>query len=66
MKKIKIINQAEKLSEISDILKAKQIDLNILCRLWKNDLGPWRKFFYYFLDKISKASNVTSSRRQEF
>lgn len=64
--KIKIINQAEKLSEISDILKASR-DLNILHRLWKNDLGPvakehreelWRRF--------QKASQVIHNRRQEF
>ena len=40
--KIKIIDQAEKLSEIPDILKASR-DLNILHMLWKNDLGPVAK-----------------------
>ena len=40
--KIKIIEQAEKLSEIPDVLKASR-DLNTLHRLWKNDLGPVAK-----------------------
>ena len=40
--KIKIIEQAETLSEIPDVLKASR-DLNTLHRLWKNDLGPVAK-----------------------
>ena len=64
--KIKIINQAEKLSEISDILKASR-DLNILHRLWKNDLGPVAKEHREELwTRFQKASNVIHNRRQEF
>ena len=64
--KIKIINQAEKLSEISDILKASR-DLNILHRLWKNDLGPVAKEHREELwTRFQKASQVIHNRRQEF
>jgi hypothetical protein len=64
--KIKIINQAEKLSEISDILKASR-DLNILHRLWKNDLGPVAKEHREELwTRFQKASHVIHNRRQEF
>ena len=64
--KIKIINQAEKLSEISDIIKASR-DLNILHRLWKNDLGPVAKEHREELwTRFQKASHVIHNRRQEF
>ncbi len=64
--KIKIIKQAEKLSEISDILKASR-DLNILHRLWKNDLGPVAKEHREELwARFQKASHVIHNRRQEF
>ena len=64
--KIKIIEEAESLSKIGDILKASR-DLNTLHRLWKNDLGPvgkehgdelWKRF--------QEAGNIIHSRRQEF
>ena len=64
--KIKIIEEAEKLSKIEDVLKASR-DLNTLHRLWKNDLGPvgkehgdelWKRF--------QEASHIIHSRRQEF
>jgi len=64
--KIKIIEEAESLSKIGDILKASR-DLNTLHRLWKNDLGPvgkehgdelWKRF--------QEASHIIHSRRQEF
>ena len=64
--KIKIIEQAEKLSEISDVLKASR-DLNILHRLWKNDLGPVAKEHREGLWKrFQKASHTIHNRRQEF
>jgi hypothetical protein len=64
--KIKIIEEAESLSKIGDVLKASR-DLNTLHRLWKNDLGPvgkehgdelWKRF--------QEASHIIHSRRQEF
>ena len=62
----KIIEQAEKLSEISDVLKASR-DLNILHRLWKNDLGPVAKELREELWKrFQKASHTIHNRRQEF
>jgi hypothetical protein len=64
--KIKIIDQAEKLSEIPDILKASR-DLNILHRLWKNDLGPVAKEYREELwMRFQKASHTIHNRRQEF
>jgi len=64
--KIKIINQAEKLSEISDILKASR-DLNTLHKLWKNDLGPVAKEHREELwTRFQKASHVIHIKRQEF
>ena len=64
--KIKIIEQAEALVKVSDILKAVR-DLNTLHRLWKNDLGPvapenrevlWKRF--------QDASKIIHSKRQDF
>ena len=64
--KIKIIEQAEALAKVSDILKAGR-DLNTLHRLWKNDLGPvapenreilWKRF--------QDASKIIHSKRQDF
>ena len=64
--KIKIIDQAEKLSEIPDILKASR-DLNILHRLWKNDLGPVAKEHREELwTRFQEASHIIHNRRQEF
>ena len=64
--KIKIIEQAEALVKVLDILKAGR-DLNTLHRLWKNDLGPvapenreilWKRF--------QDASKIIHSKRQDF
>ena len=64
--KIKIIEQAEKLSEIPDVLKASR-DLNMLHRLWKNDLGPVAKEHRDELwARFQKASNTIHNRRQDF
>ena len=64
--KIKIIEQAEKLSTIPDVLKASR-DLNTLHRLWKNDLGPVAKEHREELwTRFQSASQIIHSRRQEF
>ena len=64
--KIKIIEQAEKLSTIPDIIKASR-DLNTLHRLWKNDLGPVAKEHREELwTRFQAASQVIHNRRQQF
>lgn len=64
--KIKIIEQAETLSKIPDVLKASR-DLNTLHRLWKNDLGPVAKEHREELwIRFQAASQVIHARRQEF
>jgi len=64
--KIKIIEQAEGLVKIVDILKAGR-DLNVLHRLWKKELGPvapenrealWKRF--------QEASKLIHEKRQDF
>ena len=64
--KIKIIEQAESLSKIPDVLKASR-DLNTLHRLWKNDLGPVAKEHREELwERFQAASQIIHARRQEF
>lgn len=64
--KIKIIEQAETLSKIPDVLKASR-DLNTLHRLWKNDLGPVAKEHREELwARFQAASQIIHARRQEF
>lgn len=64
--KIKIIEQAEALSKIPDVLKASR-DLNTLHRLWKNDLGPVAKEHREELwARFQAASQIIHARRQEF
>jgi len=64
--KIKIIEQAEALSEIPDVLKASR-DLNTLHRLWKNDLGPVAKEHREELwTRFQAASQIIHAKRQEF
>ena len=64
--KVKIIERAEQLDKINDIVKASR-DLNDLHRLWKNELGPvsrehsddlWKRF--------QEASQKIHSKRQNF
>lgn len=64
--KIKIIERAESIVKSNDIIKAGR-DLNILHRLWKNELGPvapeeretlWKRF--------QDASKIIHSKRQDF
>ncbi len=63
--KIKIIEQAESLSKIPDILKASR-DLNTLHRLWKNDLGPVAKEHREELwARFQAASQIIHTKRQE-
>ena len=64
--KVKIIEQAETLSKIPDVLKASR-DLNNLHRLWKDDLGPVAKEHREELwIRFQAASQIIHSRRQEF
>lgn len=64
--KIKIIEQAESLAKIPDVLKASR-DLNTLHRLWKNDLGPVAKEHRDELwARFQAASQIIHNRRQEF
>ena len=64
--KVKIIEQAEILSKIRDVLKASR-DLNNLHRLWKDDLGPVAKEHREELwIRFQAASQIIHSRRQEF
>ena len=64
--KIKIIEQAEALSEIPDVLKASR-DLNTLHRLWKNDLGPVAKEHREELwARFQAASQIVHTKRQHF
>ena len=64
--KIKIIEEAETLSKINDVIKASR-DLNTLHRLWKNDLGPvGREHGDELWKRFQEASNIIHSRRQEF
>ncbi|MBL6666815.1 MAG: DUF349 domain-containing protein, partial [Flavobacteriaceae bacterium] len=64
--KIKIIEQAESLSKIPDVLKASR-DLNTLHRLWKNELGPVAKEHREELwERFQAASQIIHARRQEF
>jgi len=64
--KVKIIEQAEALSKITDVLKASR-DLNTLHRLWKNDLGPVAKEHREELwSRFQAASQIIHNKRQEF
>lgn len=64
--KIKIIEQAESLSKITDVLKASR-DLNTLHRLWKNDLGPVAKEHREELwARFQATSQIIHAKRQEF
>lgn len=64
--KIKIIVQAEALQHIPDILKASH-ELNILHKLWKNDLGPVAKEHSEDLWKrFQEASRVIQSKRHAY
>ena len=64
--KLKIIERAEKLDEVDDIIKASR-DLNDLHRLWKNELGPVaREFSDDLWARFQAASNKIHAKRQDF
>ena len=64
--KLKIIERAEKLDEIDDIIKASR-DLNDLHRLWKNELGPVaREHSDDLWSRFQTASHKIHSKRQDF
>ena len=64
--KLKIIERAEKLDEIDNIIKASR-DLNDLHRLWKNELGPVaREFRDNLWSRFQAASHKIHLKRQDF
>ena len=64
--KLKIIEQAEVLQQIPDIVKASR-DLNTLHQLWKNDLGPVAKEHSEALwNRFQEASRIIQSKRQAY
>ena len=63
--KIKIIKQAEALDKVKNTMQASR-DLNILHKLWKNELGPVSKEFREELwTRFQKASNKIHAKRQK-
>jgi len=63
--KIKLIEKAEALDKIKNVMQASR-DLNILHRLWKNELGPVSKEYREVLwSRFQKASNKIHAKRQE-
>ncbi|HJN78505.1 MAG TPA: DUF349 domain-containing protein, partial [Flavobacteriaceae bacterium] len=63
--KLKLIKQAEALDKVKNTMQASR-DLNILHRLWKNELGPVSKEFREELwTKFQKASNKIHAKRQK-
>ena len=64
--KLKIIERAEQLDKIDDIIKASR-DLNDLHRLWKNELGPVsREFSDDLWSRFQAASQKIHLKRQNF
>ena len=64
--KLKIIEQAEILQEVGDVLRASR-DLNTLHQLWKNDLGPVAKEHRDVLwARFQEASKVIQVKRQAY
>ena len=64
--KLKIIEKAEKLKNLSDIVRASR-DLNTLHQLWKNDLGPVAKEHREALwNRFQEATKIIQSKRQEY
>jgi len=62
--KLKIIERAEQLDKIDDIIKASR-DLNDLHRLWKNELGPVsREFSDDLWSRFQAASQKIHLKRQ--
>ena len=64
--KLKIIERAEQLDKVDDIIKASR-DLNDLHRLWKNELGPVsREFSDDLWSRFQAASHKIHLKRQNF
>ena len=64
--KLKIIEEAEALQQVPDIVRASR-DLNTLHQLWKNDLGPVAKEHSEDLwNRFQEASRVIQSKRQTY
>ena len=64
--KLKIIEQAEALQQVPDIVRASR-DLNTLHQLWKNDLGPVAKEHSEDLwNRFQEASKVIQVKRQAY
>ena len=64
--KLKIIERAEQLDKVEDIIKASR-DLNDLHRLWKNELGPVaREHSNDLWSRFQTASHKIHSKRQDF
>ena len=64
--KLKLIERAENLVNIDDIIKASR-DLNDLHRLWKNELGPVaREHSDDLWSRFQAASHKIHSKRQDF
>ena len=64
--KLKIIERAEQLDKVDDIIKASR-DLNDLHRLWKNELGPVsREFSDDLWSRFQAASQKIHLKRQNF
>ena len=64
--KLKIIERAEQLDKVSDIIKASR-DLNDLHRLWKNELGPVsREHSDDLWARFQAASQKIHLKRQKF
>ena len=64
--KLKIIEQAEALQELGDVVRASR-DLNTLHQLWKNDLGPVAKEHRDVLwTRFQEASKVIQTKRQAY
>jgi hypothetical protein len=64
--KLKIIERAEQLDKVEDIIKASR-DLNDLHRLWKNELGPVsREFSDDLWSRFQAASQKIHLKRQNF
>jgi hypothetical protein len=64
--KLKIIEKAEALKELPDVMRASR-DLNTLHQLWKNDLGPVAKEHREALwQRFQDATKFIQSRRQEY
>jgi hypothetical protein len=64
--KLKIIERAEILKDLSDVMRASR-DLNTLHQLWKNDLGPVaREHREALWNRFKEVTKIIQSRRQEY